>query len=238
MARKSPNVIEFKGYGDDINIIFKGDAAFSDLEAELIRKLEDSDQFFAGVTDVTVVLDMGRRDFSSEECEKLREILIDRFDLTISGVRSQSDKTRKAVEKIGWGFKADDQKDQKEQKRPKREKRKVPAVRENDTILLRQTIRSGQRLSHSGNVVIVGDVNPGAEVVATGNIVIIGALRGVAHAGAEGDASARIIGLNLRPIQLRIAEYIGRSPDLNLKMDNIPEEAFVVDGNIVIQKLK
>ena len=63
MAEKAFNVVEFKGYGDDINIIFSDDAAFSDLEAELIRKLENSDQFFAGVTDVTVVLDMGDLDF-------------------------------------------------------------------------------------------------------------------------------------------------------------------------------
>ena len=91
---------------------------------------------------------------------------------------------------------------------------------------------------HSGNVVIIGDVNPGAEVVATGDIVIIGTLRGVAHAGAEGDTTARIVALNLRPIKLRISEYIGRSPDLNLKMDNVFEEAFVKDGNITIHKLK
>ncbi len=237
MAKNLPKIVEFKGYGDDINIIFSDDAAFSDLAAELVRKLEDSDQFFAGVTDVTIVLDMGNQVFSNEECEELREILSDRFGLAISGVLSRSNKTQKAVEKIGWKLKSYEQEGQKEQ-RQKREKRKRPAVRENDTILLRQTIRSGQSLWHSGNVVIVGDVNPGAEVVATGNIVIIGVLRGVAHAGAEGDASARIIGLNLRPIQLRIAEYIGRSPDLNLKMDNIPEEAFIRDGSIVIQKLK
>ena len=235
MAKKSSDVVEFKGYGDDINIILSDDAAFSDLESELIRKLEDSDEFFAGATDVTVVLDMGDRVFSSEECEKLREILSDRFNLVISGALSQSDETRKAVEKVGWGVGTHEQ---KEQKRRKREKKKIPAVKENDAILLRQTVRSGQILWHSGNIVIIGDVNPGAEVVAIGSIVIIGALRGVAHAGAEGDTSASIIALNLRPIQLRIAEYIGRSPDLNLQMDNVPEEALVKDGNIVIQKLK
>lgn len=238
MAKESLNVVEFKGYGNGINIILSNDAAFSDLEAELIRKLEDSDQFFADVTDFTVVLDMGNRVFSSEECEKLREIVNDRFDLTISSVLSQSDGTRKVVEKIGWELGTRQQKKHEAPKKEKREKRKNSKMKENDTILLRQTMRSGQELRHSGNVVIVGDVNPGAEVVATGNIVIMGALRGVAHAGAEGDDSARIVALNLHPIQLRIAEYIGRSPDLDLKADNIPEEALVRDGSIVIRKLK
>ena len=85
---------------------------------------------------------------------------------------------------------------------------------------------------------VVGDVNPGAEVVATGDVVIMGTLRGVAHAGAEGDTSAVIIALDLRPIQLRIAGYIGRSPDLDLEMGRVPEMAQVEDGNIVIRKLK
>ena len=85
---------------------------------------------------------------------------------------------------------------------------------------------------------VIGDVNPGAEVVATGDVVIFGNLRGVAHAGADGDTSAAIIALNLHPIQLRIAGYIGRSPDLKLKSDTYPEIAQVEDGNIVIHKLK
>ena len=238
MAKKSLNVVEFKGYGDGINIILSNDAAFSDLEAELIRKLENSDQFFAGVADITVVLDMGNRVFSSEECEKLREIVNDRFDLTISSVLSKSNETRKVVEKIGWELGTHQQKKHEEQRTEKRKKRKNSRMKENDTILITQTIRSGQELRHSGNVVVVGDVNPGAEVIATGNIVIMGALRGVAHAGAEGDDSARIVALNLHPIQLRIAEYIGRSPDLDLKEDRVPEEALVKDGSIVIRKLK
>jgi septum site-determining protein MinC len=86
--------------------------------------------------------------------------------------------------------------------------------------------------------VIIGDVNPGAEVVATGDIVVFGRLRGVAHAGAEGDTSAEIIALDLRPIQLRISGYIGRSPDLDLKTGGVPESARVEDGNIVVSKLE
>jgi septum site-determining protein MinC len=74
--------------------------------------------------------------------------------------------------------------------------------------------------------------------VATGDVVVLGKLRGVAHAGAEGSASAEIIALDLHPIQLRIAEYIGRSPDLDLEPNRDPETAKVEDGNIVIRKLK
>lgn len=70
------------------------------------------------------------------------------------------------------------------------------------------TLRGGQSLHNVGNIVVVGDVNPGAELVATGDIVVFGSLRGVAHAGAQGDAQARVHALELAPTQLRIATFI------------------------------
>ena len=232
MAKKPSGAVELKGYGKDVNIILNSEAAFSDIKTELTKKLEDSDQFLAGVE---VVLDAGECILSSKECEELKAILTDKYNLAVSAVRSQMDETRAAAKEIGWTVK------DREQEQPKKQrsvKKRTAVVPKNDAILLTQTFRSGQRVSHPGSVVIIGDVNPGAEIEAAGDIVVMGTLRGVAHAGAEGDISAKIIALDLRPIQLRIAQYIGRSPDLNLKTGNIPEEARVEDGNIVIRKLK
>jgi septum site-determining protein MinC len=226
LASTSSSAVEIKGYGNDVNIILSDETAFSDVEAELIMRLEDSDQFFSGVE---VILDFGDRVLDRKECERLDEILSDRFNLTVSAVRRRSYETRKVVKKVGWKV---------ESQRKKKEKIKTPAGRGSDTVLIKRTLRSGQKEWHEGNIVIVGDVNPGAEVVATGDVVVMGTLRGVAHAGAEGNTSAVIIALSLRPIQLRIAEYIGRSPDLDLEVDNIPEMARVEDGNITIRKLK
>ena len=76
------------------------------------------------------------------------------------------------------------------------------------TLYHRGTLRGGQALHNLGNLVVIGDVNPGAELVASGDIVVFGALRGVAHAGAQGDRSARVIALELAPTQLRIATVI------------------------------
>jgi septum site-determining protein MinC len=76
------------------------------------------------------------------------------------------------------------------------------------TLYQRGTIRSGQIVRHLGNVVIVGDVNPGAEIIASGDIVIFGILRGQAHAGAQGDDKATVTALELNPTQLRIATFI------------------------------
>lgn len=104
-------------------------------------------------------------------------------------------------------------------------------------LLMKQTLRSGQRVSHKGHLVIIGDVNPGAELVAEGDITVWGALRGIAHAGASGNTSAEIRALKFEPIQLRIAQCIARSPDRHKSKGNAaggPETARVVDGKIRI----
>ena len=77
------------------------------------------------------------------------------------------------------------------------------------TLYHRGTLRGGQALHNLGNIVLIGDVNPGAELIASGDIVVVGTLRGTAHAGAQGDATARVIALDFAPTQLRIAAVIG-----------------------------
>lgn len=112
-----------------------------------------------------------------------------------------------------------------------------PSVR--DTVLHRGTIRSGQELKYPTNIVIIGDVNPGAEVTAAGDIIVLGRLRGVVHAGAGGRERAQVIALKFCPTQLRIAGFISRPPDKeDISLDDIkPEKAFVQEGYIVIERL-
>ncbi len=105
------------------------------------------------------------------------------------------------------------------------------------TLYHRGTLRGGQTLHHMGNIVVLGDVNPGAELVATGDIVVFGALRGVAHAGAQGDESARVVALELAPTQLRIATLIaaGESDRTSGRAGRRgAEHAIVQGGRIVI----
>jgi septum site-determining protein MinC len=106
------------------------------------------------------------------------------------------------------------------------------------TLLVKHNLRSGQKILHPGNVVILGDVNAGADVVAGGNIVIMGILRGIAHAGASGDTSATITAYNLKPTQIRIAQSLSRAPDDELlQISSAPEMAKIVHGQIVIEQL-
>lgn len=104
-----------------------------------------------------------------------------------------------------------------------------------DTVMIRRSLRSGQSVSFDGNIVIMGDVNPGSEVCAAGDIVVFGCLRGVAYAGANGNTGARVVALRLMPTQLRIADRIARSPDGEVQAPLSPEAAFLRDGTIVIE---
>jgi septum site-determining protein MinC len=99
------------------------------------------------------------------------------------------------------------------------------------------TLRGGQALHHVGNIVIVGDVNPGAELVATGDILVFGRLSGIAHAGARGDEGARIYAIALDATQLRIATFIAAESDASRPRASGPEAALVRDGRIVILSL-
>ena len=105
---------------------------------------------------------------------------------------------------------------------------------EQQALFLQQTLRSGQSIHYAGNVTLIGDVNPGAEIVAGGNIIVWGTLRGVAHAGAFGDEETAICALDLQPSQIRIAGYIGRPPD-NRRGAFEPEIARIEGGQIVAE---
>lgn len=100
------------------------------------------------------------------------------------------------------------------------------------TMYRRGTLRGGQCLQQLGNIVVLGDVNPGAELVASGDILVFGALRGTAHAGAQGDLGARVFALDLAPTQLRIGALI--AVEERDGAANGPEVAFVDGDRIAI----
>lgn len=109
-----------------------------------------------------------------------------------------------------------------------------------ETLFIKQTLRSGQKLEHNGNIVIIGDCKAGSEIIATGDITIWGILGGIAHAGSKGDYNAKIRAFRINAIQLRIADLLARKPDA-IEMEKIdkhnqftPEEAKITNGEIVI----
>lgn len=106
---------------------------------------------------------------------------------------------------------------------------------DDNTILIKRTVRSGQCIQYDGNIVVLGDVNPGSELIASGNIVVMGTLRGVVHAGATGNEEATVAAFRLQPTQLRIANHITRAPDGEYLPPDQPEIARIRDGVVVIE---
>jgi len=95
-----------------------------------------------------------------------------------------------------------------------------------DPLYLQTTVRSGVDIRHPGTIVILGDTNPGSALLADGDVIVWGRLRGMAHAGFSGDRSRRIMALQMRPTQLRIADLMARPPE-DGPPEDWPEVAYI-----------
>ncbi len=128
---------------------------------------------------------------------------------------------------------------------PLAEEEKTPVVKEEEkklqpeekTLMVKKTLRSGQSVEYDGNVVILGDVNPGAEVNAGGDILIMGTLRGTVHAGCNGDKKAIIAALKVSPVQARIAN-ITAAVTAPAAQELLPQVLSVQNDKIKLEKLK
>ena len=105
-----------------------------------------------------------------------------------------------------------------------------------ETKFHRGSLRSGQKIEYEGSLVILGDVNDGAEVIAGENIVILGILRGLAHAGAKGNNDAIIAASSIEAPQLRISNIVREREKDELNIEEIKTYAYLdEDGNMAIE---
>jgi len=100
-----------------------------------------------------------------------------------------------------------------------------------EPLYLQSTVRSGVEIRHPGTIVIFGDLNPGGKAIAAGDILVWGRLRGIAHAGAQGNHQCRITALQMEFTQLRIADAVARAPKLRPRRLS-PELAFMTTEGI------
>lgn len=113
-----------------------------------------------------------------------------------------------------------------------------------DALLVRRTLRSGQIVRYPDAVVVLGDVNPGAEIIAGSDIIVLGTLRGLVHAGATGNDDAVVCALALSATQLRIGNHIAMAPETQPKNRYrflrralpMPECARVKNDTIVVER--
>ncbi|HJW91884.1 MAG TPA: septum site-determining protein MinC [Anaerolineales bacterium] len=173
-----------------------------------------------------LILDVGNQVLRPTELSRLRDTLSER-GLTLWAVLSGSPVTERTAQDLGLATRLPRPKPDNQPRSPE------TALSGEQAVLVRRTLRSGVSLQHHGHVVVIGDVNPGGEIIAGGDVVVWGRLRGVVHAGAEGDEGAVVCALDLSPTQLRIAGQIALTPKRRGRP--LPEMARLKDGQVVAE---
>jgi septum site-determining protein MinC len=219
----SPDTITIKGIRQGL-LVTLGNREWDAELLALEERLDANPAFFRGGR---IALDVGERKLGRSEMAE-GQTLLARHQVELWGITTTNPLTRTAAQELGLVTEIGSPPAPKHEAAP--DGGEEPTVA--DGLVVRRTLRSGQSLRHPGHVVVIGDVNPGAEVVAGGDIVVWGRVRGVVHAGALGDEDAMICALDLAPTQLRIAGQIARAPD-DKQSQPEPEIASVRDGQIV-----
>lgn len=204
--QRKENII-IKGRKEGLEILLPAKVSFEMIFNELKSKLDENQVFFQGLSNVNIVYSS----LSVTNMEKISGLL--KGKLSAANV-SFTDRTKKDTNK----------------------KTAAEEARNNNTLYLKETVRSGQKIQFNGNIVVLGDVNAGAEIIASGDILIMGTLRGLAHAGALGDENSMVAAIQLLPVQLRIGNLIAVSPDKYSKSD-YPEIARAKNGIITIEPM-
>lgn len=219
----SSEAISIKGIRHGLLITLQ-EGGWDVLSAELERRLEATPSFFKGGR---VSLDVGGLSLTEDDLRTVRDLLL-QHDVILHAIVSEDAETEAAAQALGLVI------DLHLERRPDAELSPDPEEPPlGEAVLWSRTLRSGQSIQHPGHVVIIGDVNAGAEIVAGGHVLIWGRLRGTVHAGAAGDEEAMVCALDMLPTQLRIAGHITRSPD-ERRHNPAPEIAAVSEGQIVV----
>lgn len=217
-----PPEVQIKGIREGL-LVSLGDGQWPEIEGALIAEIDQQIDFLQGAK---LILDVNQHEVNAAAMGKLRDLFSER-GLSLWAVLSQSEVTERTAQTLGFATRI--------------HKAEPAAMREEassdvdgqEATLVKRTLRSGANLTHPGHVTVIGDVNPGAQIIAGGDVVVWGRLRGMVHAGAEGDEDAVVCALDLSPTQLRIAGHIAIPPQERGTPQ--PEMARVRDGQVVAE---
>lgn len=216
--------MEIKGIKEGI-LVTIDEQDWSKFRHDLIKHIQSNLEFFKGAH---LFLDVGNLVVRAREMRRLRDLLSE-LGVNLSGVLTLSMETQETIRLLGLTTDV-----RNPIVKTGAQLRPLDTVLSGDSaILIHRTMRSGFKVAYQGHVVVLGDVNPGAEIVASGSVVIWGRLRGTVHAGAEGDTKAVICALELAPSLLRIATKIATTPKDSQKPQ--PEVASIKDDQIIAE---
>jgi septum site-determining protein MinC len=220
-------MVAIKGIKDGLLIALSPTEEWGQITADLAARIDQQSSFFAGAR---ITVELGERPVPKHELSSLKALL-ERRGLTLWLVLSDSATTLDAAQAL-------DLKTSTANPIPGRDDSDGTEFNpeEDGTVglMIKRTLRSGRTVHSAGHVLVYGDVNPGAQIIAAGDVIIWGKLRGIVHAGAEGDESAVVCALDMTPTQLRIAGYITTSPPDKRRKPK-PEVASVRKGQIIVE---
>ena len=219
--------ISIKGRDGQLRItVLEPEAGLAALADSLDEQLERrAGGFFAGAP---VVLELPKGQLDLALAGRLAE-RIGAAGMALVAVLAGSDALGRA-ERFGG------QAESSAQSRSTGRARPAPLTATDPALFVARTLRGGQRVEHGGSVVVMGDVNPGAEVLAGGSVVVWGRLRGLVEAGLNADEEKAVVcALDLQPTQLRIGNAIARAPE-DPDRTPVPEVARVASGQIVVDE--
>jgi septum site-determining protein MinC len=218
--------LRVRGTRDGIVFYLPEDLPADELVAQVREAVDSSRDFFK---DAQVVLDFDQRTPDQSEIERIEEVFAI-ADIRLRQITASRHESRVILNELGH--------------RPlrivARRDRDLDVVRpakapERTAVYVRRTLRSGATVHSDGDLVIMGDVNAGAQVTAVGDIIVWGVLRGMVHAGSDGSDEAMICALKLQPTQIRIGAIVARPPDNTEYEVHAPQCAYVTGPNIVVE---
>ena len=201
--------IIIKGNKEGLNAIINIDkfGNFEEMLDALIEKLSKGKKFYKGST---LCITTKLSSLTEKDVESLKVVLFEEIGIKDIVFEDKDIKDKESESKIFNG------------------------VYEGRTKFIRKTVRGGQCVDFQGNIVIVGDVNSGAEVYAGGNIIVLGSIKGNVYAGVGGNRKAIIAAFALQPEILKIGDIITISPD-DFEKPKYPEVAKVKDYAIIVE---
>ncbi len=219
--------IAIKGTRNGLLLTLEPESSFGDLLSALAERLSEAPTFFRGAS---LTVDTSRRNLRVSERIQLEHLLA-HYQMSVTPLELSMEKPKDIKRTVTL---------------PETPATPILSLssetgnlsqdtREtSDTLFLRRTVRSGQAIRHPSTVVVLGDVNPGAEIVAGGDILVWGVLRGMVHAGYPDNEQALVCSLQLSPVQLRIGHLLSRPPE-GFEAQPRPEVAMIKDGQIVVE---
>lgn len=201
--------VTIKGRKDGLVFFMDDECSFEELLADLREKIEHSHQKILSGPLIRVSIHLGKRYCSDEQLERMTQIIRQKGNLVIHTVESDVISKEEAYAEM---------------------------LKSRFALEVR-SVRNGQVLEYEGDLLLLGDVNPGGTVRCSGSIFVLGHLRGVAHAGANGDYQAIIAASSLQPTQLRIADVISRPGEEWVTQAGMTEFAYLEEEKMIVAKM-